>query len=95
MIKPFLMHLLKISVTSGGGNKENTELNLAGVALTWMENEAMIAGLKLESRPFEDLWKVKELQDDKLTKSLGGGWWFLEFLFIKRLSYRGPVETSR
>jgi hypothetical protein len=86
---------LRISVTSGGGNRENISLNLAGVPLTWMENEASTAGLHLKSRPFKDEWKSKELKNIKEIPSLVWGWWFLEFLPIKRLSYSGAKETSR
>jgi hypothetical protein len=85
---------LRISVTSGGGTKKNISLNIAGVPLTWMENEAMTAGLHLGSRPFKDEWKSEELKDSEPTPSLVWGWWFLEFLPIKRLSYSGAKETS-
>jgi len=42
-----------------------------------------------------DEWKSEELEDIEVTNSLVWGWWFLEFLPIKRLLYSGAEETSR
>ncbi|KAF8144607.1 hypothetical protein K438DRAFT_577124 [Mycena galopus ATCC 62051] len=47
----------------GGGNRENMRLDLAGVPLLWMENEATTAGLHLRRRD-KVQWNWDELRTE-------------------------------
>ncbi|KAJ7847939.1 hypothetical protein B0H14DRAFT_2307890, partial [Mycena olivaceomarginata] len=70
----------------GGGNRNNLSLDLAGVPLLWMENEATSAGLHL--RPRVEVWKWEEIKRDKPIESLKGlFWWFLESIPLPRSTY--------
>jgi hypothetical protein len=60
-----------------------------------MENEAIAAGLRIIPRPFKDGWDINKIQNDEMKESLVGGWWILEYLPIKRLTYRDSESTSR
>ncbi|ETW76212.1 hypothetical protein HETIRDRAFT_329764 [Heterobasidion irregulare TC 32-1] len=71
----------------GGGAEENKDLNQAAIPLLWMENEARAAGLGLKRRN-EIAWDWKKLRESKPTESLKWLWWVMEYLPIKRLTYR-------
>ena len=60
-------------------------MNSAAVPVLWMGNEALLAGLRLESSKFE--WNWDKLEDTKPTESLTFVWRILEVLPFKRLSY--------
>jgi hypothetical protein len=81
--------------SSGGGNRKNLELDLAGVPLLWMETEARNAGLRLKPRASGGEWAWQNLKDEMPKKSLERLWWVLEWLPFKRLSYPGLVGTTR
>ncbi|KAJ6564867.1 hypothetical protein DFH09DRAFT_894391, partial [Mycena vulgaris] len=71
-------------------------LDLAGVPLLWMENEATSAGLYLEPRDTGG-WNWDALKSDRPNESLTGlFWWFLEKLPLTRSTYnvRKPEETT-
>ncbi|KAJ7697057.1 hypothetical protein B0H17DRAFT_1158522 [Mycena rosella] len=74
---------------------DNIALDLAGVPLLWMENEATSAGLYLKSRPAS--WNWKSLEKDKPIESLAGFWWFLERIPLTRSTYNAKnlKETTR
>ncbi|KAJ7140600.1 hypothetical protein C8R44DRAFT_846729 [Mycena epipterygia] len=70
----------------GGGNTENITLDLAGVPLLWMENEARSAGIHL--LPRTGVWNWELLKKDKPKESLKGPfWWFLERIPLSRSKY--------
>ncbi|KAJ7140659.1 hypothetical protein C8R44DRAFT_726392 [Mycena epipterygia] len=70
----------------GGGNRQNITLDLAGVPLLWMENEATIAGLHL--MPRAEMWKWESLKQDKPIESLTRPfWWLLETIPLTRSTY--------
>ncbi|KAJ7140642.1 hypothetical protein C8R44DRAFT_974480, partial [Mycena epipterygia] len=70
----------------GGGNRRNIALDLAGVPLLWMENQATISGLHLVPRI--DVWNWESLKQDKPIESLTGPfWWLLETLPLTRSKY--------
>ncbi|KAJ7301375.1 hypothetical protein DFH08DRAFT_103192 [Mycena albidolilacea] len=79
----------------GGGNRKNISLDLAGVPLLWMENEATSAGLHLQAR--SDVWNWEKLKRDKPFESLKGPWWLLEKIPLTRSAYneQDPDETIR
>lgn len=72
---------------SGGGNVENTDLNRFGPAIRWVSYEAIGSGLKM--KPFIGQWK-----NVAPTTSLTAGWWPLELLPIRRLSYADASSTD-
>ncbi|KAJ7907527.1 hypothetical protein B0H13DRAFT_1618356 [Mycena leptocephala] len=70
-------------------------LDLAGVPLLWMENEATSAGLHLDPR--NEVWKWEEIKRDEPIESLKGPfWWFLEKIRLTRSTYNvdKPEETT-
>ncbi|KAJ7854914.1 hypothetical protein B0H13DRAFT_1642136 [Mycena leptocephala] len=67
------------------GDMFNITLDLAGVPLLWMENEATSAGLHLQPRT--EVWKWEELKRDKPNESLKGLWWMLEKIRLTRSTY--------
>ncbi|KAJ7202268.1 hypothetical protein GGX14DRAFT_570775 [Mycena pura] len=70
----------------GGGNRKNISLDLGGVPLLWMENEATSAGLHLHPR--NDVWKWEDIKREKPFESLTGPfWWFLEKIPLARSTY--------
>lgn len=71
---------------SGGGNKNNKELNNSTTPVLWMRNEAIIAGLRLDISEVKLNWTDLQISNPKNSLSLG--WWFLEILPFKRLSYK-------
>ncbi|KAL0958056.1 hypothetical protein HGRIS_000233 [Hohenbuehelia grisea] len=79
----------------GGGNRRNLDLNLAGIPLMWMENEAMKAGLLLISRNPTTQLNFQQLVDDPLVESLSWFWWPLEVLPLRRLAYSTAGKTTR
>ncbi|KAJ7506852.1 hypothetical protein B0H11DRAFT_1707001, partial [Mycena galericulata] len=61
-------------------------LDLAGVPLLWMENEATSAGLHLQPR--KEVWKWDAIKQDEPIESLKGPfWWFLEKIRLSRSTY--------
>ncbi|KAJ7140723.1 hypothetical protein C8R44DRAFT_585502, partial [Mycena epipterygia] len=73
---------------AGSHSDMNITLDLAGVPLLWMENEATSAGLYLAPRPREwKLWDWETLEKEKPKKSLKGFWWFLETIPLTRSAY--------
>jgi len=80
---------------SGGGIRENLSLNLASMPLTWMEGEAIAAGLLLHSRPFDKCWNVETFRRDVIDNSLSWWWWTFEVLPIKRLTYTNKEDVTR
>jgi hypothetical protein len=80
-----------LSPHSGGGRKNNAELNNATVPVLWMGNEALFAGLKLERS--EVVWNWDELKKTRPHESLTNLWHFFELLPFKRLSYGQPSTT--
>ncbi|KAJ7482816.1 hypothetical protein B0H11DRAFT_1608843, partial [Mycena galericulata] len=61
-------------------------LDLAGVPLLWMENEATSAGLHLQPR--NEVWKWEAIKQDEPIESLKGPfWWFLEKIRLSRSTY--------
>jgi hypothetical protein len=81
--------------SSGGGLKKNVSLNLSSVPLLWMENEAEVAGLRLEPRASGGVWDLEDLQKDDGHESLRGGWKPMEYLPLTRLSFKTAGETTR
>ncbi|KAF7364544.1 hypothetical protein MVEN_00323400 [Mycena venus] len=79
----------------GGGNRKNLDLNLAGVPLLWMENEASSAGLHLDTG---GVWNLDQLEDEEPIESLTGFFWhLLEMLPLSRATYNAenPKETKQ
>lgn len=76
----------------GGGNRENITLDLGHIPLLWMRHEAMVAGLRLKLDAIVE-WNPDEL-DRKPEKSLKGGWWLLECLPVRRLSYKDKSDAT-
>ncbi|EDR08351.1 uncharacterized protein LACBIDRAFT_294115 [Laccaria bicolor S238N-H82] len=75
---------------SGGGNRDNLDLDLGGTPFLWMSFEAVSSGLRLQSPRVEWPWdKLHEVQE-----SLTYTWWICEWFPIKRLSYEGPDSTT-
>ncbi|KAJ7671196.1 hypothetical protein B0H17DRAFT_898654, partial [Mycena rosella] len=70
----------------GGGVDKNLELNLSSVPLLWMENEATSAGLRLKPRKAGE-WNISGVQE-KPHESLRGFWRLIEYLPLKRLTYK-------
>ncbi|KAJ6528316.1 hypothetical protein DFH09DRAFT_935278, partial [Mycena vulgaris] len=63
-------------------------LDLAGVPLLWMENEATTAGLHLRPRHTGGAWDWDKLQREGPQESLTGPfWWFMETLPLTRPNY--------
>ncbi|KAJ7678033.1 hypothetical protein DFH06DRAFT_1316817 [Mycena polygramma] len=79
----------------GGGTKKNLELNLSSVTVLWMENEATLAGLRLEPPANGGVWNLKELDHDNLHESLEGLYRLMEYFPMRRLSYKDPVDLTR
>ncbi|KAJ6560510.1 hypothetical protein DFH09DRAFT_921570 [Mycena vulgaris] len=72
-------------------------LDLAGVPLLWMENEATTAGLHLRPRDTGGAWDWDKLQREGPQESLTGPfWWFMETLPLTRPNYnaRKPKQTT-
>lgn len=99
-----LLQIILRNSLSGGGNLENTDLNLGRVPLLWMESEASNAGLHLEGQIRSRVWDWDKLQHETPIDSLDTTkswaayfWWFLEALPIKRSTYNleNPAETER
>ncbi|KAJ7682943.1 hypothetical protein B0H17DRAFT_942331 [Mycena rosella] len=80
---------------NGGGIKKNLDLNLSSVPLLWMENEATLAGLRLQPRETGGAWNMTDLQKDDVHESLKGGWWPLEYLPLSRLSFKTAMKSPR
>lgn len=60
-----------------------------------MENGATIAGLKLKSRPSGGEWKWEDLETVMPIESLTSAWRILEYLPIKRLSFKEDGSMTR
>ena len=73
-------------LSSGGGYKDNLQLNSASIPLLWMENEATLAGLKLDDRDEESQfhieWNWDALAKEKPTLSMNMWWRIMEYLPI-------------
>ncbi|KIM72979.1 hypothetical protein PILCRDRAFT_734875 [Piloderma croceum F 1598] len=76
----------------GGGNRENINLQSGDIPLRWMRNEAIMAGLILH--PTDIDWKAEDLER-RPERSLKPGWWPMELLPIRRLSYGKKDATNR
>ncbi|KAJ7140763.1 hypothetical protein C8R44DRAFT_692685 [Mycena epipterygia] len=74
---------------------ENITLDLAGVPLLWMENEATAAGLHL--KPRDQVWNWHSLENDAPVESLKGPSWILETIPLTRSKYneKNLEETFR
>ena len=77
---------------SGGGNVENPAMDRSRPPLRWMVLEAQMAGLRTSS--FQGALSSKDLVEIK--ESLTGGWWPLEIIPFKRLTYSrtGAKKTT-
>ncbi|KAJ7499808.1 hypothetical protein FB451DRAFT_1016175 [Mycena latifolia] len=78
----------------GGGIKKNLKLNLSSVPLLWMENEATLAGLRLDPRPTGGAWNMADLKKDDVHESLTSAWQPLEYLPLSRLSFKTPQDVT-
>ncbi|KAJ7671187.1 hypothetical protein B0H17DRAFT_902216, partial [Mycena rosella] len=76
----------------GGGVDKNLELNLSSVPLLWMENEATSAGLRLKPRKAGE-WNISGVQE-KPHESLRGFWRLIEYLPLKRLTYKDHKDHA-
>jgi len=74
-------------MNSGGGNRENDNLDRSRPPLRWMVNEAGKLGLR--TARFERELSSKE--QIEITESLSGLWWILEWLPIKRLTFSRKI----
>ncbi|RDB25592.1 hypothetical protein Hypma_006109 [Hypsizygus marmoreus] len=77
----------------GGGNLSNRQLSLEGLPLLWMQNEALMAGLRFKHSKIN--WDKKFLEFRPPSKSLHGVWWILEYLPIRRTSHSHPEKKTR
>ncbi|KAJ7430246.1 hypothetical protein B0H11DRAFT_1764998, partial [Mycena galericulata] len=76
----------ELSQPSSHKRNINISLDLAGVPLLWMENEATSAGLHLQPR--KEVWKWDAIKQDEPIESLKGPfWWFLEKIRLSRSTY--------
>ncbi|KAF7972908.1 hypothetical protein HWV62_16636 [Athelia sp. TMB] len=66
---------------------------LKNISLSWMENEAILAGLRLKNSSRE--WVLGDLRDKLHKQSLKGAWWILEMSPILRPSRLRPQNTTR
>lgn len=78
-----------IGAFSGGGNKENPELNRGAQSLMWMMNEAKKAGLDLIDRKVPIYMHYPEV-----TKSLVGLWRVVEWFPLSRQSYQSGNHNA-
>ncbi|ESK97887.1 hypothetical protein Moror_17316 [Moniliophthora roreri MCA 2997] len=74
---------LRLIDFSGGGNTENTGLDINGPSLRWMVREAKKAGLRME--PFFDWGNIQKV--GHIHESLSVIWRPLEYFPLRRLSY--------
>ncbi|KAF7974506.1 hypothetical protein HWV62_12076 [Athelia sp. TMB] len=72
-------------------DKDTSEWN--NVPLSWMLNEAIMAGLLLKESGGS--WLIKDLGKKPATISLEGMWWILEYLPLRRASRSDPNKTTR
>lgn len=71
---------------------ENTP-ELINVSLSWMQNEALLAGLAFKESNSE--WDRRDVGTRPHQISLSGLWWILEVLPVLRPSRRDPSKTTR
>ncbi|KAF7972904.1 hypothetical protein HWV62_16628 [Athelia sp. TMB] len=71
---------------------ENTA-ELKNASLSWMENEAISAGLLF--KPSSSEWLHSDLLDNPPQNSLKHIWWVVEFLPILRSTRANPGKTTR
>ncbi|KAG5219552.1 WD40 repeat protein [Salix suchowensis] len=82
--------LIGLFVRSGGGNVQNNRLDRGHAALLWMSYEANTAGLK--THPSRVDWKWENLSE--VHESLTAVWLPMEYLPVKRLSYKSATSTK-
>lgn len=70
---------------SGGGNVANKDLDRRTAPLRWMVYEALVAGLRMD---VVEGWTKEKEPNFEFHESLTWIWWILEFLPLKRLTYR-------
>jgi hypothetical protein len=76
---------------SGGGNRENENMDLRSPPLRWMVLEAKAHGLWME-----DFQKpLLGPEDIPITPSLRGVWWLLELLPFRRLTFEDKTLTTQ
>ncbi|EDR04490.1 uncharacterized protein LACBIDRAFT_391733 [Laccaria bicolor S238N-H82] len=75
----------------GGGNVQNSGMDLSRPPLRWMVLQAGELGLRTE--PFER--ELSPHEQINVIESLTGFWWPLEFLFLKRLTYTGRNDGKK
>lgn len=80
---------LGLFLRSGGGNVQNNRLDRGHAALLWMSYEANTAGLK--THPSRVDWKWENLSE--VHESLTAVWLPMEYLPVKRLSYKSATST--
>lgn len=80
---------------SGGGNRDNKELNLEAAPLLWMEHEAFRAGLLLHISSHSAPDYYNHTRYTFPHKSLKGLWWLLEVLPIRRYRHTDPRKATR
>jgi hypothetical protein len=76
--------------SSGGGNQINLNLDVTAVPLQWMAYESVSHGLQIPLSG-EIAWSREKLH---LKESLTHRWKLLEYLPIKRLTYRDRDTTT-
>lgn len=76
----------------GGGSVRNDEIMMShsGPPFRWMSYEAIQAGIRL--KPYNGKWPTKELKE--VHESLTTGWKLLEYLPIKRRSYKDTSDMT-
>ncbi|KDR77529.1 hypothetical protein GALMADRAFT_407064 [Galerina marginata CBS 339.88] len=68
-------------------------LEMRNPALSWMQNEAILAGLLFKECSGE--WDTNDLGKRLPERSLKGSWWFAEYFPVLRLSRKHPDKTTR
>lgn len=78
-----------------GGVHSITEKDaeMKNVSLSWMQNEALLAGLLFKESSGD--WDIKDLGKKKPQSSLKHVWWALEYMPILRPSPIGSNTTTR
>ncbi len=85
--------IFSYSVTSGGGNVDNTKLNNTTIPVLYMVNQSSIVGLDVT--PSNIKWDEARLRTMKPTNSMKWYYRILEIFPIRRLTYRDGASTTR
>ena len=85
-------HTSTNSLTSGGGNVNNIELNNAAIPLQWMINQSIIAGLRMETSKVT--WDMAKLAEMRPKESMTLPYRLIEIFPFTQLTYEGSTATK-